>query len=125
MAKAQTVPTCPEVRTYQRGPRWYFDVRVGGRRIRQPGGRTQAEAESAGAQFLASGAQRTAPGTVGAILDAWLAYQQIYARKERTVKTTANSAARLKRYFDAERPLVELDTDALAAFVRWRHPLED
>ena len=120
MAKAQAVPACPQIRIYQRGPRWYFDVRVGGRRIRQPGGRTQAEAEAAGAQFLASGAQRFAPGTVGAVLDAWLAYQGTYGRKERTVKTSANSAARLKRYFDAQRPLEEVDTDALAAFVHWR-----
>ena len=44
MAKAQTVPACPQIRIYQRGPRWYFDVRVGGRRIRQPGGWTKAEA---------------------------------------------------------------------------------
>ena len=84
------------------------------------GGRTQAEAQAAGAQFVASGAQRSAPGTVGAVLDACLAYQGTYGRKERTVKTSANSAARLKRYFDASRPLGEVDTDALAAFVHWR-----
>ena len=120
MSQAQRVPKCPTVRAYQRGSRWYFDVRIGSSRVRRPGGRTRAEAEAAGAQFLASGAQRRARGTLGAILDAWLAYQRTYGRKERTVSTTENSAARIERFFDGDRPLAELDADALATFVHWR-----
>jgi len=88
--------------------------------VRRPGGRTQAEAEASGAQFIASGAQRHAAGTLGAILDTWLAYQSVYGRKARTISTTENSAARIERYFGSDRPLAELDTDALAGFVRWR-----
>ena len=120
MSKAQRVPQCPTVRTYQRGTRWWFDARIEGRRVRRPGGRTQAEAEASGAQFVASGAQRQAAGTLGAILDAWLGYQRTYGRKVRTISTTENSAARIERYFGSDRPLAELDTDALAGFVRWR-----
>lgn len=114
MSKTQPVPQCPMVRTYQRGSKWWFDVRIGGRRVRQPAGRTQAQAEVSWAQFVASGAQRRAPRTVGAIFDTWLAYQNNYGRKERTVSTTQNSAARLERYFGGDTLLVELDTDALA-----------
>ncbi len=51
MAKAQVVP---QVRVYQRGRQWWFDVRKGGQRIRQLGGRTRSEAEAAGAQFVAA-----------------------------------------------------------------------
>ena len=118
MSKAQSVP---QVRVYQRGQRWWFDVHVGGRRVRLPGGRSSDEAEATGAQFLAAGAQRNPPGTIGAILDSWVAYQQIYGRRPRTVKTTVNCCDRLKGYFDADRPLDEIDSDALAGFVRWRH----
>ncbi len=120
MAKTQPVPQCPTVRTYQRGSKWWFDVRTGGRRVRQPGGRTQAQAEASGAQFVASGAQQRAAGTVGAIFDTWLAYQNTYGRKQRTVSATQNSAARLERYFGGDSPLDEPDTDAIAGFVRWR-----
>jgi hypothetical protein len=74
MSQAQRVPQCSTVRTYQRGNKWWFDVRVGGRRVRRPGGRTQAQAEASGAQFVASGAQKRAAGTVGATFDAWLAF---------------------------------------------------
>ena len=58
--------------------------------------------------------------TLGAILDEWLAFQQVYGRKERTIKTTANAAARIKSYFGSDRPLEEIDSDALSSFVRWR-----
>lgn len=117
MAKAQVVP---QVRVYQRGQRWWFDIRLGARRVRQPGGRSRNEAEAAGAQFLASGAQWTTPGTLGAILDSWVAYQSIYGRKVRTVETTTNCSERLKAHFGAGRRLAEIDPDALAGFVRWR-----
>lgn len=88
--------------------------------MRQPGGRTQAQAEASGAQFIASGAQQRAAGTVGAIFDTWLEFQKTFGRKQRTVSTTQNSAARLERYFGGDTPLDEIDTDALAGFVRWR-----
>ncbi|MCP4005193.1 MAG: site-specific integrase [bacterium] len=117
MSKAQVVP---QVRVYQRGHKWWYDIRLEGRRIRRPGGRSRNEAQASGAQFLASGAQRSPAGTLGAILDSWVAYQSIYGRKERTVKTTTNCCERLKVHFGADRQLIEIDTDALAGFVRWR-----
>ena len=120
MAKAQGVPQRPPVRTYQRGGKWYFDVRADGRRIRRPGGRTREEALAAGAQFAAGGAHPNGAWTVGALLDGWLAYQEIYGRKDRTLRTTQNCAERLRRWFGADRPLEEIDADALSAFVRWR-----
>jgi integrase len=117
MAEAQAVP---QVRVYQRGGQWWFDLRMSGNRIRRPGGQTRQEAEAAGAQFVAAGAQRYSSGTLGAILDNWVAFQQAYGRKPRTVETTINCVDRLKGYFGPERSLEEIDAETLMAFVRWR-----
>ena len=122
MAKAQTVP---RVRVFQRGGQWWFDLRKDGERIRRPGGQTQHEAQAAGAQFLATGAQEQAQGTLGAILDNWVVFQQAYGRKPRTVETTINCVDRLKAYFGAEKRLEEIDSDALMAFVAWRRTGRD
>lgn len=122
MAKAQRVP---RIRTYRRGDQWWFDLRVNGERTRQPGGRTEAAARAAGAQFLAIGAQSDGPQTVGAILDRWVQFQRAYRRKPRTVSTTINCCDRLKGYFGVDKPLVEIDADALMAFVSWRQSRRD
>jgi integrase len=47
-------------------------------------------------------------------------FQQAYGRKPRTVRTTMNCVDRLKRYFGPEKPLEEIDAEALMAFVQWR-----
>jgi len=52
---------------------------------------------------------RPPPGTLGSILDRWVQFQQAYGRKPRT-----------ERYFGADRPRGEIDSDALQAFVAWR-----
>ena len=122
MAKAQTVP---RVRVFQRGGQWWFDFRNDGERIRRPGGQTRHEAQAAGAQFLAAGAQEQAQGTLGAILDNWVIFQQAYGRKPRTVETTMNCVNRLKAYFGAEKRVEEIDSDALMAFVAWRRTGRD
>jgi integrase len=110
----------PQVRVFERGKRWWFDVRMGGERVRRPGGRTAQEARAAGAQFLDFGAQRHAEGTVGAMLDRWVSFMKTYGRKRRSIETTINCVDRINRFFDPAKPLVEIDSDALMAFVRWR-----
>ena len=117
MAKAQFVPP---VRVFERGQRWWFDVRVGGKRVRRPGGRTEHEAKAAGHNFLGIEAHGNAEGTLGELLDRWIAFMQTYGRKPRSVGTSINCVERLNRYFDAEKPLREIDSDALLGFVRWR-----
>ena len=117
MAKAQFVPP---VRVFERGQRWWFDVRVGGKRVRRPGGRTEHEAKAAGHNFLGIEAHGNAEGTLGELLDRWIAFMQTYGRKPRSVSTSINCVERLNRYFDAEKPLREIDSDALLGFVRWR-----
>ena len=107
------------VRVYQRGGRWWFDLRIGKERVRRPGGRTKQEAQAAGAQFLYGGAQPTAPGTVGAILDAWLIHKRAQQAKARTIRTIENSAARIRHYF-GQKPLPEIDGAALDGFKSWR-----
>jgi len=58
--------------------------------------------------------------TLGAVLDRWVQFQCAYGRKPRTISTTVNCCERLKRFFGTDKPLEEIDSDALQAFVAWR-----
>jgi hypothetical protein len=52
--------------------------------------------------------------------DRWLTFMQAYGRKRRSVTSTVGSIHRLQEFFDARKPVEEINADALLSYVRGR-----